>query len=160
LNRLEILVKGLQEGSIADFVVKNIRGKGRGVYCGSDVIKQNTYIMEYAGDCLSVEEAKSQEVVYKENGEGCYMIFFRYMEKACIIGATIKWDHACRLINHATNPNCQVHPPMATDLKIKAPRLAIYALKNILKGEEITIDYGVRNKHIPWLNCSEGDFFS
>ena len=119
LTRVESMVKGLNDGSTNEFAVKVLRGKGRSVFCCSDVIGKNSFIMEYEGDLLSLKAAKTKEEVYKANREGCFMFFFRFMDKSCIIDGTKKFDSYSRLINHSVNPNCKVHSPIATDSQPK-----------------------------------------
>ena len=66
--------------------------------------------------------------------------------------ATRKFDSCARLLNHSKKPNCRLHSPI-TDVDTQLPRLAIYALRDINRNEELTIDYGIRRKSLEWLQC-------
>lgn len=69
--------------------------------------------------------------------------------------ATRKFDSIARCLNHSLEPNIRFHPPFVIDLKGGLPRIASYALRDICRGEEIVIDYGVRDGHITWLRNRE-----
>jgi len=56
---------------------KLISGKGRGVVSCKPFYK-NDFVVEYAGDLLTVAEAKIREKKYsKDNRMGCYMYYFQ-----------------------------------------------------------------------------------
>lgn len=71
------------------------------------------------------------------------------------VDATRKFDSYGRLVNHSRLPNIRFHKPLVIDLNTGLPRIAAYALRDIKKGEEIVMDYGVRDGDIPWLKNSE-----
>ena len=62
--------------------------KGRGVYATKKFYR-NDYIVEYAGELLTQNEAKQRENLYGRNHAiGCYMYYFKWGEKVCCVDAT------------------------------------------------------------------------
>ncbi|CAG5129272.1 unnamed protein product, partial [Candidula unifasciata] len=157
LNRIEKLTRGLlsQRDVNAIFAVKEIKGKGRGVFLRSAVLRKDSFVLEYEGDIISEAEAQIREKIYANNNEGCYIMSFLFQGAKMAIDATRNFDSFARLLNHSREPNVRFHPPFVTDLKGGLPRIASYALRDIFKGEEIVIDYGVRDGHITWLRNRE-----
>ena len=133
-------------------IVKVIENKGRGVFA-SKMFYKDDFIVEYAGELISMQEAKKREEAYsKDANVGCYMYFFEFKGKKYCIDATAESGRLGRLLNHSkANNNCY------TKLyEIDAqPALAILAARDIKSGEELTYDYGDRSKFTleahPWL---------
>jgi uncharacterized protein len=85
-------------------------------------IPRGTKIIQYIGPIISAAEADKMA--------GRYL--FSLSTRRCINGSDRK--NIARYLNHACNPNAEA---IATRYEIW-----IYAIKNIQRGEEITIDYG------------------
>ncbi|CAL1548526.1 unnamed protein product, partial [Lymnaea stagnalis] len=101
---------------------------------------------------ISDEEACLREKIYAQNNEGCFILSFMYKGAKWAIDATRKFDSYTRLLNHSREPNIKFHSPILVELTGKGlPRLAAYALRDIHRGEEIVVDYGVTDKNLPWL---------
>ncbi|BFY98434.1 hypothetical protein BsWGS_01473 [Bradybaena similaris] len=83
---------------------------------------------------------------------------FSFQGAKLAMDATRKFDSIARCLNHSREPNIRFHPPFVIDLKGGLPRIASYALRDIYRGEEIVIDYGVRDGHITWLRNREIGF--
>jgi histone-lysine N-methyltransferase SETD8 len=67
-------------------------GKGRGVVATKD-FKKNDFLVEYAGDLISLKEAKEREAQYIRNQlPGGYLYYFRSHEKPYCIDATAETD--------------------------------------------------------------------
>ncbi|CAI5650246.1 lysine methyltransferase 5Ab [Oreochromis niloticus] len=147
-KHLDDLIKnGIEEG----MQVKNIDGKGRGVFAVSG-FKRGDFVVEYHGDLLDLAEAKIREAQYAEDPQtGCYMYYFQYQSKTYCVDATKETSRLGRLINHSKTGNCQtrLHPIDGT------PHLILVASKDIDAGEELLYDYGDRSKASilahPWL---------
>ena len=61
--------------------VKLIPGKGRGVVATKD-FNPKDFLCEYAGDLLSMTEAKAREDKYKQDSSiGCFMYYFVFKDK-------------------------------------------------------------------------------
>ncbi|KAK5622389.1 hypothetical protein CRENBAI_004431 [Crenichthys baileyi] len=143
----DLLKKGTEEG----MKVKDIEGKGRGVFAVK-CFKKGDFVVEYHGELLELAEAKKREAQYAEDPEtGCYMYYFQYWSKTYCIDATKETDRLGRLVNHSKSGNCQtrLHP---IDGK---PHLILVASKDINAEEELLYDYGDRSKASisahPWL---------
>ncbi|XP_035763261.1 lysine methyltransferase 5Ab [Neolamprologus brichardi] len=147
-KHLDDLIKnGIEEG----MQVKNIDGKGRGVFAVSG-FKRGDFVVEYHGDLLDLAEAKIREAQYAEDPQtGCYMYYFQYQSKTYCVDATKETSRLGRLINHCKTGNCQtrLHPIDGT------PHLILVASRDINAGEELLYDYGDRSKASilahPWL---------
>ncbi len=62
--------------------------KGRGVFTTKKFYR-NDYIVEYAGELLTQNEAKYRENLYGRNHKiGCYMYYFKWGEKVFCVDAT------------------------------------------------------------------------
>ncbi|MEQ2305961.1 hypothetical protein AMECASPLE_003278 [Ameca splendens] len=143
----DLLKNGAEEG----MKVKDIEGKGRGVFAVKG-FKKGDFVVEYHGELLELAEAKKREAQYAEDPEtGCYMYYFQYWSKTYCIDATTETDRLGRLVNHSKSGNCQtrLHP---IDGK---PHLILVASKDINAEEELLYDYGDRSKASisahPWL---------
>ncbi len=94
---------------------------GLGLFAAQD-IKKNTFIIEYTGNKITEEESTRRGGKY----------LFEINSKWAIDGKGRK--NLARYINHSCVPNATA--------EIKGHQVAIYAKKNISKGEEIAYDYG------------------
>ncbi|ROT63450.1 trithorax [Penaeus vannamei] len=74
-----------------------------------------------------------REKDYESKGIGCYM--FR-IDDDTVIDATMH-GNAARFINHSCDPNCYSR---VVDILGKK-HIIIFALRRILRGEELTYDY-------------------
>ena len=138
-----------------EFDVRGIKGRGRCVFLKSpEVVKSGKFLMECMGDLISFKTASKREKVYSKNGEGCLMFYFCFLGRRYILDATRKYSSFSRLLKHSTDPNCKLHPPIATDYESEQPRLAIYTTRSIHPGEELTIDYGLRRRNLSWLHSN------
>lgn len=62
--------------------------RGRGVFTTKKFYR-NDYIVEYAGELLTQNEAKQRENLYGRNHKiGCYMYYFKWGEKVYCVDAT------------------------------------------------------------------------
>ncbi|XP_034547286.1 lysine methyltransferase 5Ab [Notolabrus celidotus] len=143
----DLIKKGIEEG----MQVKNIEGKGRGIFA-IDGFKKGEFVVEYHGDLLELEEAKIREGQYAQDPQtGCYMYYFQYQTKTYCVDATKETSRLGRLINHSKTGNLQtrLHPIDGT------PHLILVASRDIEAEEELLYDYGDRSKSSilahPWL---------
>ncbi|KAM0722034.1 hypothetical protein Q7P37_002960 [Cladosporium fusiforme] len=106
---------------------------GWGLYADEN-IGINELIIEYVGEKVRQKVADMREIRYEKQGVGSSYLF-RMMDDE-IVDATKKGGIA-RFINHSCDPNCT-----AKIIKVEGtPRIVIYALKDILRNEELTYDY-------------------
>ena len=106
--------------------------KGWGVRARQSIAK-NSFILEYTGEICSKEEFENRMLVrYKiDNHHYCLAMDNKIMIDAHRAGSE------CRFVNHACSPNCEMQKWTVRGL----PRMGLFALKDILPGEEICYDY-------------------
>ena len=106
--------------------------KGWGVRARQSIAK-NSFILEYTGEICSKEEFERRMLVrYKiDNHHYCLAMDNKMMIDAHRAGSE------CRFVNHSCSPNCEMQKWTVRGL----PRMGLFALKDILPGEEICYDY-------------------
>ncbi len=105
----------------ARFVITNAKpGTGMGLFATQD-IRAGDFILEYTGEKISTVHADSLKTQY----------LFEINDQWTIDGSPL--SNTARYINHSCDPN--------TEAEIEDDRIMIYAIKNVVSGEEITIDY-------------------
>ncbi len=94
-------------------------------------IRRGQRIIEYMGERISVAEADHRYAV----GEGPHphVLLFTVDERIVIDGGVN--GNEARFINHSCEPNCES--------VTRGKRIWIYALRDILPGEELTYDYNL-----------------
>lgn len=102
-------------------VRKSKPGTGLGLFALAD-IKKAEFILEYTGKKIPTALADTME-------EARYL--FEIDENWTIDGSSR--SNTARYINHSCDPN--------TEAEIDDGRIVIHAVRNIKKGEELTIDY-------------------
>ncbi|CAI5733003.1 unnamed protein product [Peronospora destructor] len=105
--------------------------KGLGMKLLED-IKAGSFVSEYMGEIVTEQEYHMRRVLY-HNEKHRYMMVLSGGE---VIDATRMGGWA-RFINHSCNPNCRVEK---WDVNSEE-RCAIFALRDIVAGEELTFDY-------------------
>lgn len=103
------------------FVVKKAKtGLGKGLFAAAD-IKKGEFLLEYTGKKVPTATANEMTTRY----------LFEIDDEWTIDGSTR--SNTARYINHSCDPN--------TEAEIRDGHIMIDALKDIKKGEELTIDY-------------------
>lgn len=60
--------------------MRYFEGKGRGVVTTRSFVK-GEFVVEYAGELISIEEAQKRELMYARNENiGCYMYYFKHKD--------------------------------------------------------------------------------
>lgn len=117
--------------------------KGWGVR--TDVfIPRGTFIIEYVGEVISQKESEYRRQVgvfllISCNGQkrqGQMHMYYMSLAPDQLIDATDK-GNASRFINHSCDPNCEIQK-WATSSTYS---VGIFAIRDIIPGEEITFDY-------------------
>ena len=104
------------------FAVRKSRpGLGHGLFAATPLSK-GVFVAEYTGERVPTSYADTLKTRY----------LFELDAKWTIDGSSR--DNIARYINHACEPNCECEE--------RDGRIFIYAVRNIQRGEEITIDYG------------------
>jgi len=114
-------------------IVKNSKIHGKGIFAGS-VIPEDELVMVIRGEVISGKECERRE----EEDNNVYIFWNgRYYID------TVNTDKI-KYINHDCNPNCYVDDRDKESLNL-------ISLREIIKGEEITMDYGYEEIY---ENCS------
>ncbi|KAL1132558.1 hypothetical protein AAG570_010510 [Ranatra chinensis] len=152
---LEEIQKNFEEAVLTNrevgLGVHMFEGKGRGVVA-TQPFSRGDFVVEYAGELISSEEAKRREFMYsRDQNTGCYMYYFSFKNNQYCVDATTESLRLGRLVNHSRNGNL-----ITKTVTVKGkPHLVLVAKDNINIGDELTYDYGDRSKeslqHHPWL---------
>ena len=117
----------IQKALDRDFTrVGRSRIAGKGVFAKRKIPK-GARIIEYLGERVLI----SQFLVEITEGKPASMYAFRLNDSFIIDGAHNGND--ARFINHSCEPNCEAY--------VFDDRAYIYAIRDILRGEELTFDY-------------------
>ncbi len=92
-------------------------------------IPKGTRIVEYTGERITHEEAGDR---YREDEVESHHTFLFTVDENTVIDARSDGNEA-RFINHSCSPNCEA--------VLDGDRIFIEAIREIAKGEELTIDY-------------------
>eukprot|EP00588_Corethron_pennatum_P036685 CAMPEP_0194347682 /NCGR_PEP_ID=MMETSP0171-20130528/106127_1 /TAXON_ID=218684 /ORGANISM="Corethron pennatum, Strain L29A3" /LENGTH=732 /DNA_ID=CAMNT_0039114965 /DNA_START=271 /DNA_END=2469 /DNA_ORIENTATION=- len=107
-------------------------GKRMGLRTVGSVIK-GEFIIEYVGEAIDQEKIPKNDLRCRDRSRWSYVMF---LEKGICIDAGKKGGLA-RYINHSCDPNCSVDRWIVRGV----PRLAIFARRDIVPGEELSYDY-------------------
>ncbi len=110
---------------------------GRGLFAGS-AIPARAKVGEFEGEVIGLREARRRAA-------GRRIVAIVELERFALDATRMK--HGFRFINHSCAPN--------TFFRITPGRAEIYALRDIRRGEELTVDYG-ESQHEGRLPCRCG----
>lgn len=87
LTRIENLTQGLIARRCPEdmFLVREVEGKGRGVFLKAPILPKDSFVLEYEGDVISAAEADIREQFYSSNGEGCFIMYFTFKVRMFVI---------------------------------------------------------------------------
>lgn len=135
----------VQRGRKIPLQVYKTKGKGWGVRSLQDIPK-GTFIEEYIGEVITVEEGDSRGVVYDKLG--CSYLFdmdfaqselpTKYVIDSYALG------NVSRFFNHSCSPNLEVFAVFYDSADNQMHRLAFFAKRDIHKNEELCFDYNGR----------------
>lgn len=130
----------VQRGPLDCLIVSEMSGKGYGLLT-SMPIKKGQFICEYAGEVISVDEAKHRvESNKRDNVMNYVLVVFEHMAgriiKTCIDPKY--FGNIGRYSNHSCEPNSILVPIRVEGM---IPRLCLFAIRDIENGEEITFNY-------------------
>ena len=114
--------------------VRRSKIHGRGVIASKD-IPSGTRIIEYQGERITKAESERRDEARAaraaKGGDGCVYIF--EINKRYDLDGHMAWNTA-RLLNHSCAPNCE-----SANFR---GHIWLVARRDIVKGEELTFDYG------------------
>lgn len=132
--------------SLEVFECSNKR-KGKGVRSRSELIPKGSFVVEYAGEIIGSIQAEKLFRQRASVGEPNYLMHLReYFAtgremKSTIIDAR-NYSNIARFINHSCEPNLLVLPVRINNT---IPHAALFALRDIQIGEELSYDYNGTN---------------
>ncbi|VVC31054.1 Chromo/chromo shadow domain,Pre-SET domain,Chromo domain-like,SET domain [Cinara cedri] len=130
----------VQLGSTVRISIYKTEKCGWGVKA-SEYIEKGRFIALYTGKIITIEESKTR---LKENASlSEYMWNLDFDDKhnyEYIIDGS-KYANFTRFINHSCNSNLNVYTVRINCLDKTLPELALFASKNILTGEQLTVNY-------------------
>lgn len=126
-----------------DFIrVGRSRIEGTGVFAKRKIPK-GTRIVEYIGERVPIGQ------VYRAVADGPRVYGFALDETTAIDGT--RNGNEARFVNHSCAPNCEAY--------VFDGRAYIYAMRDIVRGEELTFDYKLGPAdRAPGLEYDEADY--
>lgn len=130
----------VQKGQQLNLQVFKTKHKGWGLKT-HESIKKFTFVCEYAGELISIQEAKTraQELTHET---GNYLIVLReHSSEDQVLRTHVDarfHGNASRFVNHSCSPNLVMVPVRVDSI---VPRLALFAARHIDIGEELSFDY-------------------
>lgn len=104
-------------------------------------IPKGAFVCEYAGEVLTLSEAKARDQFNMRNCKMNYIICLNEyvgMKKIQTFIDPSTFGNVGRYLNHSCDPNCEI-APVRIDSPI--PKLCLFANKDIISGDELTFDY-------------------
>lgn len=143
----------ISEGKAVPVEIKYFAGKGYGAVCKEPVSK-GTFIGEYVGEIIDKNEAdrRIKRIAGLNSREAQYYIMELNGNRAI---DAMYYGNEMRFVNHSCQPNCRSQI-VASDFGNK--HLALVALRDIEKDEELTFDYNMYSKNsiVPKSTCRCG----
>ncbi|XP_051802894.1 uncharacterized protein LOC110968623 isoform X9 [Acanthochromis polyacanthus] len=131
--RLKTDKEGLREVFVNSF-------KGRGVFA-SIPFSKGDFVVEYRGKLFTPDSRPVAET-YSERA-AAYLFDFQWKGKSWCLDASLEDQSLGRLVNDEhKNPNCKMRTVQLDGM----PHLCLFAVQDIVPGDEVTYDYG----HCDW----------
>lgn len=96
-------------------------------------IKKGTYILEYVGEVVTEREFKERMATLYTSDIHHYCL---HLDGGLVIDGH-RMGSDCRFVNHSCAPNCEMQKWSVNGLS----RMALFAMRDIEPGEELTYDY-------------------
>ncbi|XP_063612512.1 uncharacterized protein LOC134785999 [Penaeus indicus] len=136
----------VQKGPLNGLEITLYSEKGFGVRT-TYFIPQNSFVCEYAGELISIQEAKIRFAKQKENESNYILVMREHFggkktgPQITVIDPTVIGNLG-RYINHSCSPNLIVVPVRIDSM---VPVAALFAIRDIQPGEELCYDYDSSN---------------
>uniref|UniRef100_A0AC35U8T3 Histone-lysine N-methyltransferase n=1 Tax=Rhabditophanes sp. KR3021 TaxID=114890 RepID=A0AC35U8T3_9BILA len=126
----------VKQGRKIPVIIFKTLNKGWGLYAGR-TIEKNEFICEYIGEIIDEADATSRN--------GNYIFSMDYMsgddDSAKFHIDARKFCSEARFVNHCCNSNSEIHAVYSSYKNLDYHKVAFFAKRKIIMGEEITINY-------------------
>lgn len=132
--------KLVQNGPLNCLTIREIADKGFGLFT-TNIIKKGQFICEYAGEVISLLEARHRiEINKKHNAMNYVLVVREYIgDRAIVTCIDPKYfGNIGRYANHSCDPNSILVPVRIEGI---VPRLCLFASRQIANEEEVTFNY-------------------
>ena len=110
-------------------------------------IKAGSFVVDYVGEVITSDEAEKRGRKYDAEGRTyLFDLDFNSMEETIYTVDATLFGNLSRFINHSCDPNLNIFSVYINNLDINMPQLAMFAKRNIKRGEQITFDYCGRGR--------------
>ncbi|ODM99256.1 Histone-lysine N-methyltransferase SUV39H2 [Orchesella cincta] len=109
------------------------------------LIKRGTFVTLYVGEVIQSDEAERRGKDYDE--AGCTYLFdldFIDQDNYPYSVDSTKYGNVARFINHSCSPNLGVYAVYVDCINPNLPKLAMFAVRDIRRNEELTFDYDLQ----------------
>lgn len=129
---------------VAIFRTRN--GCGWGVMA-MEPISKHQFVMEYVGEVITSDEAERRGADYDQAGR-TYLFDLDYNDDDCPFTVDAAYyGNISHFVNHSCDPNLVQYGVWINSLDPRIPKIAFFAARNILKGEQLTFDYKMNTKY-------------
>ena len=97
-------------------------------------IRKGRFLVEYIGEVVDMDELARRNKKYKRDGQTHQYVMS--LIHGTVIDSTVKGNWA-RFINHSCEPNCAAEKWLVNG----EYRMGLFSKRDLISGEEITIDY-------------------
>ena len=112
-------------------------------------IKKDSFVVEYVGEVITSEEAEERGRKYDVEGR-TYLFdldFNSGSDNPYTVDAAY-YGNVSHFVNHSCDPNLAVYNVWIDCLDPDLPRLCLFAVRDIVKGEQLNFDYRQRTSKI------------
>lgn len=130
----------VQRGRTGKVCIFRTKKKGWGLKT-LEYIHANQFVTEYVGEIITNEEAERRGKEYDEMGQ-TYLFDLDYNEGECLFTIdAYHYGNVAHFINHSCDPNLIVYGVWINNMDTHLPHIALFAIRDIQPGEELTFDY-------------------
>ena len=105
-------------------------------------IKAGTFVVEYVGEVITSDVAEERGKKYDAEGRTyLFDLDFNLGEENIYTVDAAFYGNLSHFINHSCDPNLFIFSVFINNLDPNMPQLAMFAKKDIKRGEQITFDY-------------------
>ncbi|XP_040566269.1 histone-lysine N-methyltransferase SUV39H2 [Lepeophtheirus salmonis] len=105
-------------------------------------IKCGSFIVDYAGQVITSEEAEERGKQYDSEGRTyLFDLDFNLGDECPYTVDAANFGNVAHFINHSCDPNLAIFNVWIDCLDPNLPRLCLFAQRDIIKGEQLTFDY-------------------